>query len=407
MKINKKYIKTLNTALLINGDTLNELPKMESNIIDSCLIDPPYGIGFLGKEWDNFSPKAIEEKVFHHQKIDNKKQSGRSSSMHAGSYDLSLAGARGFQDWCFLWAKELIRVIKPGGHVLCFCSTRMYHRLTVALEEAGFEIRDTLSWNFGSGFPKSKNVALVIDKIMGCPNRGHAIATASTYQVSTGKPLPPGEDLPRYESKTKESKGWNDFGTALKPAMELICLARKPLNEKTVAKNILKWGTGSLNIDGCRIKDESSKELQGRWPANTIFDEEAGKVLDLQSKTNPSRFFYCPKPNNKEKNAGLEGMPKVRRDLRDEKATGVMSKKSVQPQQNSHPTIKPVTLLRYLVRLITPPNGVVLDCFMGSGTCGIATYLEGFKYIGIELEKEYYEIAKKRIQHYINNKKIA
>lgn len=172
--------------------------------------------------------------------------------MHAGQYDLSLAGARGFQDWCYSWAVELHRVIKPGGHVSSFCSTRMYHRLTVALEEAGFEIRDTLSWNFGTGFPKSKNVALGIDKIMGCSNRGHAIATASTYQVSTGKPLPPGEDLPAYQSKTKESKGWDGFGTALKPGMELICLARKPLSEKSVSANVMKWGTGGLNLSLCR-----------------------------------------------------------------------------------------------------------------------------------------------------------
>jgi len=431
MKITSEFINSNNKALLINGDTFKELPKMETNSVDSILIDPPYGIGFLGKEWDNFSPEAISKKTAGHKRIDHKKQSGRSSSMHAGQYDLSLAGARGFQDWSYQWAVELCRVIKPGGHLLSFCSTRMYHRLTVALEEAGFEIRDTLSWNFGTGFPKSKNVALGIDKIMGCSNRGHAIATASTYQVSTGKPLPPGEDLPAYKSKTKESDGWEGFGTGLKPAMELICLARKPLSEKSIAANVMKWGTGGLNIDGCRIGDEStiahhapkgtfagqndsknkaSKEYYentGRWPANTIFDEEAGAILDSQSKSKPSRFFYCPKPNDAEKNAGLKDMPKIRRDLRDETAAGVMSKKGVQPQQNPHPTIKPVTLMKYLARLITPPNGVLLDCFMGSGTCGIAATLEGFKYIGIEMEKEYFDVAQKRIQHHINEKKVA
>lgn len=404
MKTVSEFINSGSKALLINGDSFKELPKLESNSIDSCLIDPPYGIGFLGKAWDNFSPEAIDKKTEGHKRIDHKMQSGRSSSMHEGQYNLSLAGARGFQDWSYQWAVELLRVIKPGGHLLSFCSTRMYHRLTVALEEAGFGIRDTLSWNFGTGFPKSKNVALGIDKKMGCPNRGHAIATASTYQVSTGKPLPPGENLPAYKSKTDESMGWEGFGTGLKPAMELICLARKPLSEKSISANVLKWGTGGLNIDGCSIKNPAGKD---RWPANTIFDEEAGEMLDSQSNSTPSRFFYCPKPNSKEKNAGLGEMPKVRRDLRDETATVIMSKKGVQPQQNPHPTIKPVDLLRYLARLITPAKGVVLDCFMGSGSCGIAATLEGFKYVGIEMEKLYFETAKKRIQYHVNENTAA
>lgn len=400
-------IDSITTALLINGDTFNELPKMEANMFDSCLIDPPYGIGFLGKQWDNFSPEAIEQKTASHKNIDHKKQSARSSSMHAGQYDVSLTGARGYQDWCLNWAVEALRVIKPGGHLLSFCSTRMYHRLTIALEEAGFEIRDTISWNFGTGLPKSKDVALQIDKSLGHSPRGHAIATASKYSPK-GETLPLGELLPPYKAKTKEAKPWEGFGTGLKPAMELVCVARKPLSEKTVAKNVLKWGTGGLNIDGCRIAAKTFKEHgekegfvssegiieehPGRWPANTIFDEEAGRILDCQSESLPSHFFYCPKPNDREKNAGLGDMPKVKADLREEN-------ESVQPQKNPHPTIKPVDLLRYLVRLITPHNGIVLDCFMGSGTCGIAAVLEGFRYVGIELERVYFDTAKKRIEH--------
>jgi len=391
MKVNREKLDSLKSALLINADSIIELNKMEENIFGSCVIDPPYGINFLGKEWDKFTSDKI-----------NNVPTNYSVPMPLEAPSPKLVESKCYQEWCYCWAKEVLRVIKPGGHLLSFCSTRMYHRLVTALENAGWEIRDTLAWMYGTGFPKSTNVALGVDKLMGCSNRGHRIEYRNKQ---TGKVRCDGDTPPKYQARTSEAKGWEGFEIALKPAMELICLARKPLSEKSIATNVLKWGTGGLNIDGCRIKDTSDNS--NRWPANVIMDKEAGKILDFQHKTLPSRFFYCPKPNNAEKNAGLEDMPKVRRDVIKGKEKNVMSKKSVLPQQNSHPTIKPVTLLRYLCRLVTPPNGVVLDCFMGSGSCGIAAYEEGFKYVGIEMQKEYFEIAKKRIQHAVTIKKAG
>jgi site-specific DNA-methyltransferase (adenine-specific) len=283
--------------------------------------------------------------------------------------------------------------------------------MVAGLEDAGWQIRDTLSWIYGSGFPKSKNLANLIDKQYGCSNRGHAVATASKFHPTTGLPLPSGQNLPRYQSRTEYSKDYEGWETGLKPAMELICLARKPLSENSVAKNVLKWGTGGFNIDNCIVpfdinekRTKQNKTKKGRWAANVMLDEDAQLLMDLQAGANVSKFFYCPKASNSEKNAGMEHLPKVRRDLRTDKAAGVMSKKGVQPQQNSHPTIKPITLLRYLCKLVTPKNGVVLDCFMGSGSCGIAAVLEGFRYVGIEMEQPFADIAELRIKHWLKRK---
>lgn len=266
-------------------------------------------------------------------------------------YGLSFLGSK----WDYdvpsveIW-RECLRVLKHGGHLLAFSGTRTYHRMVVNIEDAGFEVRDCIQWLYGSGFPKSLNVG----------------------------------------------GGW---GTALKPANEPICLARKPLIGKVV-DNMAEYGTGAINIDGCRIKyDPESYERnkkasekppkehekavwkdtghkkrvdvfspKGRWPANVIFDEEAAGGLEQ------SRYFYCVKANQKERNAGLDN--------------------------NNHPTVKPIDLMRYLCRLITPPEGIVLDPFMGSGTTGIAACLEGFNFVGIELNEDYLEIARHRIAHW-------
>ena len=243
-----------------------------------------------------------------------------------------------------IW-RECLRVLKHGGHLLAFSDTRTYHRMVVNIEDAGFEVRDCIQWLYGTGFPKSRNVG----------------------------------------------DGW---GTQLKPANEPICLARKPLIG-TVAENVLKHGTGAMNIDGCRVgdivqdtskngrsadkhkntvyksglkKDFEGQITVGRWPANVIFDEEVAQTLE------ESRFFYCAKASKKERNAGVDN--------------------------NNHPTVKPIDLMRYLCRLITPPEGTVLDPFMGSGTTGIAVCLEGFNFVGIELDESYLEIARNRISHW-------
>jgi hypothetical protein len=236
------------------GDCLDVLKAMPENSIDAVVTDPPYHLtnnsngtrspypgqytpigkpkqpkgGFMGKQWDG------------------------------GDIAFSVE----------LWA-EVLRVLKPGGHMVCFGGTRTYHRMAVAIEDAGFGIRDAIMWHYGSGFPKSHDVALSIDKADGLPNRGRGIATASNVHPTTGKYLPPGENLPPYEGKSAQSAQWQGYGTALKPATEIICLARKPLSESTVAANVLRWGTGAINIDGCRIGTERGFEWRALFGQQT------------------------------------------------------------------------------------------------------------------------------------------
>ncbi len=325
--------------------------------IDSIVTDPPYELGFMGKKWDSTGI----------------------------AYNVDM------------W-RECLRVLKPGGHLLSFGGTRTYHRMACAIEDAGFEIRDQIQWIYGSGFPKSMDISKAIDKQAGAERK--VIGKSSRHGGGikgngTSYELPP--DIPYITAPaTPEAQQWDCWGTALKPAHEPICVARKPLSEKNVALNVLKWGTGGLNICGCRVgtqlrenqqagfirhgrTDEEvffgvdknkSKEtiiVQGRFPANVIFDEEAGRMLDEQHK-GASRFFYCAKASKKERG-----------------------------ESNTHPTVKPLALMRYLVRLITPPGGIVLDPFTGSGTTLIASKLEGFFYLGIEREQQYCEIARQRV----------
>lgn len=277
-----------------------------------------------------------------------------------------------------IW-REALRVLKPGGHLLSFGGTRTYHRMVVAIEDAGFEIRDQIQWIYGSGFPKSHN-------------------------------LPGG------------------IGTALKPANEPIVLARKPL-EGTVAKNIAKWGVGGLNIDESRVETKPANPI-GRWPANVLFDEAAAEQLDMQSgvlhsrgNINPttrgggmyghkafdgtigfndhakdqgaSRFFYCAKSSKSERNAGLEfnNVSLTKHDARPQDWENADWKSR---GGNHHPTVKPIKLMQYLIKLITPPGGIVLDPFMGSGSTGVACKQLGYEFVGIEMNEEYVEIAKRR-----------
>lgn len=345
--INNEFLNELKGSCLINGDCISELSKMDSNIFDSCVIDPPYGINFLNKKWDNFSDASVLDK------IDSVNNDAVKSLSAVGQESLN------FYKWSLLWSTELKRVLKPGGYALVFASTKMYHWVAVALESCGFEIKDTLSWNYINGFPKSRNI------------------------------------------KVEDNSNTYVFETGLKPGMELICLAQKPVSEKTIKANIERWKTGGLNIESCRIGEDR------RWPVNVLVDEQTAITLDLQYQKNISRMFFCPKPNNKEKNAGLFDLPKVRRDIDKDGNHRVMSKKSVLPQHNPHPTIKPIELLGYLCKLITPPNGTVVDCFMGSGSCGIAARLANFKYVGIEIDNEYCQIAAKRIEYFLKNQKAA
>lgn len=358
-------------ARLVGADCRRVLLGMAADSIDAIATDPPYELGFMGKRWD----------------------------------------ASGVAFQVDLW-EQLLRVLKPGGHLLAFGGTRTYHRMTCAIEDAGFEVRDSLHWLYGTGFPKSLNV---------------------------------GEGR----------------GTALKPGHEPIVLARKPL-EGTVAANVAKWGTGALNIDGCRIAGDvpvfarrgdlmtnvygsglgggnrTGETREGRWPANVLLDEGAAAELDVQSGTltsgtraagvrkgigfgssatgdggpaivgsegGASRFFYVAKPARAERDAGCAHLPAKsggEATDREDDSAGTQNPRAGAGRtggaRNFHPTVKPVELMRYLVRLVTPPGGLVLDPFAGSGTTGVACIHEGFGFLGIEREEEYLEIARARLK---------
>lgn len=405
--------------MIHHGDSLEILKTLEPNSVDAVVTDPPYGWRFMGKAWDAFDIeyKTIKNAQARKPRTDGRKVARDGSGTFAGTNDQSPEGNQKFQEWTEAWAREAFRVLKPGGHMLIFCGPRTYHRMASGVEDAGFEIRDQLQWLFGSGFPKSHNI------------------------------------------KEGDFKG---FGTALKPANEPIVLARKPLEKGlTVLENVLKWGCGAINVDGCRIAgkprttqaagnvvtcEAASGHMKGkaahgpipgadgRWPANIMFDEEAAAVLDEQSGNvrlrtiletggeysfqpgkdakgkrhqkhgkdeyaGASRFFYVAKASKRERNAGLEGMPeklsfpqlKTMSDPRMDR-----EQKRI-PSANHHPTVKPIKLMEYLCKLITQPGGVILDPFCGSGSTGVAAKNLGFKFIGIEREENYVEIAKRRI----------
>lgn len=486
---------------LYRGDALAVLREMPDASVHAVVTDPPYGLAFMGKRWDYDVPSAE------------------------------------------VWA-EVLRVLKPGGHLLSFGGTRTYHRMVVNIEDAGFEIRDQLAWLFGSGFPKSLDVSKAIDKRkdwgalqllqtkvraarlalgisqseaarrIGLIGENETLGGGGFMWFETGQRIPTQEQYQAlkaalalddqcdaaFEAAEREmlgerefgdsaiwgsasgvqvlsraknavSRAWEGWGTALKPAHEPIVLARKPL-DGTVAANVLKHGCGALNIDDCRIgtsrppttaKDfaawrraEGRTDRQvanadtdtdkGRWPANVLLDEEAAAVLDAQSgeltsgaappsgfvrssdkhrntyhafagnREEPttlygdtggaSRFFYVAKASRSERNAGLEGLPdSTARNYagaplnRSEHTSsdGVQRTGHRAPRQNTHPTVKPVALMRWLVRLVAPPRGIVLDPFMGSGSTGVAAVAEGFGFVGIEREAEYIEIARRRI----------
>lgn len=436
---------------LIVGDCIEEMKKLPENSVDSIVTDPPYGLEFMGKEWDKLA-------VLHKLEGETKQKRFEKITLPRFGHNGTLQ-----QEWHYQWAKEALRILKPGGFLLSFGGTRTYHRMACAIEDAGFEIRDCIQWIYGSGFPKSLNIGKQVDKIQG--NNREVVGLKSTYRKPQTTDMGwKCEKREKYESKGNSQ--WEGWGTALKPANEPIVVARKPLSEKNVALNVLKWGTAGINIDACRIgtkdnlnggaysgegkmkhiadhkwgfrkRDGQYVQPQGRFPANIILDEEAGRMLDAQSETakgwgkstegyakgegslfkqggvNPnrydmggggaSRFFYCAKASKAERNMGCEGLEDKEAkttqglnapDMRENR--GRTAKETV--RANNHPTVKPIKLMRYLVRLVTPPNGVVLDPFLGSGTTAMAAKMEGFNWLGIEREAEYVKIAEARIK---------
>ncbi len=384
------------TKILI-GDCREVLKTLPDESVDSVVTDPPYELGFMGKSWDSTGI----------------------------AYDVEL------------W-REVLRVIKPGGHLLAFGGSRTYHRMACAIEDAGFEIRDQIMWIYGSGFPKSLNVGKAIDKAAGIdrPVEGYKNSDRPNVVGKKGGSMS-GEYTrrPITSPQTEQSKEWDGWGTALKPAHEPICLARKPLSEKTVAANVLKWGTGALNIDDSRVSVEDaeyqkncsgdrghagtreeglstnmtpgggSANNSGRFPANLILDEEAGKMVDEQSgirKSGEMKGFY--KGITKAKSVCFGEFKHAERNIKANSGGAsrffYCSKASRKDrgQDNNHPTVKPIRLMEYLVRLVTPSKGLVLDPFAGSGTTCLAALRLGFKTIGIEANPEYAEIFASRLK---------
>lgn len=365
---------------LFNADCTDVLKERDDDSIDAIVTDPPYELTTGKKGGSGMASVNLASPA------------GR-SRIGTGGFMGKQWDATGISHSVELWV-ECLRVLKPGGHLLAFGGTRTWHRLAVAIEDAGFEMRDSIAWLYGSGFPKSLDVSKAIDKAAGAERTEGAREWSGGQRRAgvMGENLGT-QTLVKYDTPaTDAAKQWAGWGTALKPAFEPVVVARKPLIGTTVAANVLAYGTGALNIDACRIEgpkpdttrgasvNQSSMvgalgaqgrivdDGRGRWPANVVLDESQAAALDEQSGT--SRFFYCAKAPQGER-------PKV---------DGV-----------AHPTVKPLALMRWLVRLVTPPNGIVLDPFLGSGTTAEAVKLEGFRCIGIERDEHYIELIKQRL----------
>jgi DNA modification methylase len=392
------------TYRIIQGDNRLKLKDFPDNHFDSVVCDPPYGIDFLGKAWDA-NTGALE------------------------TY------------------QECLRVLKPGGHLLAFSAARTYHHLAITLEQAGFEIRDQIMWIYSSGFPKSQDVGKSIDRSAGIKHKytytknnedtrniknSGTSSTPYCIKCDANMTYPSSQCKEQCDAKRPPIQSeWAGWGTALKPAHEPICMARKPIKQ-SIAKNCQKWGTGALNIDATRIPYEqkdlewskgvkrSNKVLlnemnaeqqtkqkhpeeeqwqvneQGRFPSNVL-----GEIAEPYQK-----YFYCPKVSRKERHIGFD-IPKEEKDsgLAERGVPGDFFSNNISDyghnkaqQGNNHPTVKPIELMKYLIKLVTPKGGRVLDPFNGSGSTGCAAVELGHEYVGIELDPKYCEIAKKRIE---------
>jgi len=402
--------------MLLKGNCIELLATLPDNSVDSIVTDPPYGLSFMGKSWDG--PAGMLGQI---ATGDEKRGAYAYGGSHSRGYidNDNLA----FQAWTTEWAIQALRVLKPGGHLLAFGGSRTYHRLASAVEDAGFEIRDQIMWLYGSGFPKSLDVSKAIDKAAGAEREvvGHNHYANRRPNAVFSEVMETGLGINHdiTAPATLKAQQWQGWGTALKPAHEPIVVARKPLIG-TVATNVLTYGTGALNIDGSRVgtgtgetktvqypdirgnnynNAEGTVEYivtdQGRWPANVIHD---GSEEVLEYFGEPQRFFYCAKASKSERNAGLGELPKQEQQGSYKFRTdGSLDGKETEPKANFHPTVKPIALMRYLVKLVTPPNGTVLDPFLGSGTTAVAAILEGFNWMGCEMTEDYWPIIEARV----------
>ena len=375
-----------------HGDCREVMATLYAESVDAIVSDPPYGLSFMGKGWDH--------------------------------------GVPGVEFWA-----EALRVAKPGAHLLAFGGTRTYHRLACAIEDAGWEIRDCVMWVYGSGFPKSHDVSKAIDKAAGAereriggPKSGGMKSVNCHNAIHGYRPndyAENGNSLISGDPITEAARQWSGWGTALKPAWEPIIVARKPL-VGNVAENVLTHGTGAINVDGCRVGNDGGRcraghsasgksgpgsftiytsqaphvDGLGRWPANLIHDgseEVVGLFPDTKSgkpggSLRQAKGMVLQGGGNGTELTGFGDSGSAARFFYCAKAS-----KADRGSDNKHPTVKPTDLMRYLCRLVTPPGGIVLDPFTGSGSTGKAAILEGFRFVGIEREAEYVEIAKARI----------
>lgn len=432
---------------LYHGDCVEVMASLPAASVDAIVTDPPYGLEFMGKEWDsfgdtrqpgdeNFTPGSGP---FGRAKV----RYGMSSSYatpgmsapgigereiawpsHLGGLnprcqacDRWQRGANpctceepefpndraartaAFGEWCTTWAVEAFRLLKPGGHLLAFGGSRTWHRLAVAVEDAGFELRDSIAWLYGSGFPKSLNVAKAIDKTTG--HVGDAIGTETVDVGMQGGHMHTGHDRKMAErvvrAASEQAAAWQGWGTALKPAFEPIVVARKPLRG-SVARNVLDHGTGALNIDACRVPADADYEAKcasvvglannrngdvygewsgvredsahpaGRWPTNVVLSADQAAELADAGRYFPTFRYEAKAPSDERPRVGVV----------------------------AHPTVKPLDLMRWLVRLVTPPSGTVLDPFAGSGTTAEACFIEGFRCVTIERNANYLPLIRAR-----------
>jgi len=399
---------------LIEGNCIEYMKTLPDNCIDSICTDPPYGIGFMGRAWDSLPPGPA-------------------------------------------WAEQVIRVLKPGGHCVAFGATRTLHRLTCALEDAGLEVRDTFHWIYWSNFPKGQSISLSIDKHLGrekdrkvisrkIGGRGESLHGIYGDYAGEWDVTAPASD---------EAKQWDGWQTGLKAIIEPATLVRKPVTERSTAAQILATGTGALNIDACRHSDGDlgwvGPQTLSTDQGSSAWGLESGAVTDWDGHPLgrwPSHSLYCPKPSRSEKEAGCENLPeKHGGEIGDKRGRGTkcahngrggtarlagtaihrcrLCRGTLTPNRmetrcsvavdgehdpvlvadhpgvrNTHLTVKPIGLMRWLCRLITPPGGLVFDPFTGSGTTGCAALLEGFRFLGCELENESFRIAEARIKHW-------